>query len=139
MSPEQASAYDDVDGRADIYALGAVAYFLLTGKPPFSGMDVVELLRAHSDGEVVPPSKLNADVPGDLERVVLRCLAKKATDRFPDAASLGQALAACQCASDWTNEAAATWWRENQGLQGQMASTKDQPYEATIDLKPDCE
>jgi serine/threonine-protein kinase len=137
MSPEQASAYEDVDGRADIYALGAVAYYLLTGKPPFSGMNVVELLAAHAGGEVAPPSTLNAKVPDDLERVVLRCLEKQPSNRFPDAASLGQALGACQCAADWNDEAAVTWWRENQGADERTVSTDIQPYDVTIDLKPD--
>ena len=56
MSPEQASAYDDVDERSDIYSLGAVAYYLLTGQPPFTGTSVLELLNARRYKEVTPPS-----------------------------------------------------------------------------------
>jgi serine/threonine-protein kinase len=134
MSPEQAAAYEDVDGRADIYALGAVAYYLLTGKTPFSGRNVIDLLKAHAGGAVSPLSTINAEVPGDLERVVLRCLEKKAEDRFPDAASLGQAFEACQCASDWTNEAAAIWWREKQEAREETVHTENRPFEVTIDL-----
>jgi tRNA A-37 threonylcarbamoyl transferase component Bud32 len=137
MSPEQASAYEDVDGRADIYSLGAVAYYLLTGNPPFSGMSIVQLLAAHAGGEIAPPSKGNPDVPGDLEGVVLRCLEKKAADRFPDAASLGQAFGACQCAADWTDEAAAAWWSDNREAKEQPVRNEAQPYDMTIDLKPD--
>jgi serine/threonine-protein kinase len=137
MSPEQALAYEDVDGRADIYALGAVAYYLLIGKPPFSGMNVIQLLAAHAGGEVTPPTTVNAKVPADLERVVLRCLEKKAEDRFPDASTLGKALDACQCATDWTVEAAATWWSENQEAAEQKRTTENQPIDVTVDLNPD--
>jgi serine/threonine-protein kinase len=137
MSPEQASAYEDVDGRADIYALGAVAYYLLTGNPPFAGMSVVDLLKAHAGGEVVKPSARNSEVPDDLERVVLRCLQKNPADRFPDAAALGQAFAACACADDWTSEAAADWWGSRAEAKPQTARTENQPFDVTIDLKPD--
>jgi serine/threonine-protein kinase len=137
MAPEQASAYEDVDGRADIYALGAVAYFLLTGKPPFAGTNVVQLLAAHASTEVAPPSKVNAEVPEDLERVVLRCLEKRADDRFPNATGLGQALAACECAANWTDETAATWWRTNQRSTEQTDSRESSPIDVTVDVKPD--
>lgn len=137
MAPEQALAYEDVDGRADIYALGAVAYGLLTGKPPFAGMNIVQLLAAHASAEVVPPSTVNAEVPHDLERVVLRCLEKKADDRFPDAASLRQALDACECADDWTDEAATTWWTKTRPATEQPAGVDDRPIDVTVEVKPD--
>ena len=137
MSPEQASAYDEVDGRADIYALGAVAYFLLTGKPPFSGMKIVQLLQAHAQTQVGPPSKVNPNVPADLEQVILRCLEKKPDQRFPDAARLRQALGACKCASDWTIEDAAEWWAKNRRAMQQVPRTDSQSIAVTIDGKPD--
>jgi hypothetical protein len=61
---------------------------------------------------VVPPSRDRADVPEDLERVVLRCLAKEPTERFPDAVSLERALGACCCVAYWDRERAARWWQE---------------------------
>jgi serine/threonine-protein kinase len=137
MSPEQALAYEDVDGRADIYSLGAVAYYLLTGNPPFSGMNVVDLLRAHAGQEVAPPSTLNVAVPGDVERVVLRCLEKNPAARFTDAASLGEAFGACECAVDWTKATAAAWWAQDREIKKRSDPTETQLIDVTIDLKRD--
>src|SRR5690606_26519952 len=74
MSPEQARGSNDVDARSDIYSLGAVAYTLLTGRPPFERTNPLEVIIAHARDEVAPPSKLQPDVPADLEAVILRCL-----------------------------------------------------------------
>jgi serine/threonine-protein kinase len=112
MSPEQARGLHDLDARSDIYSLGAVAYALLTGRPPFGGTNPMDVMIAHARDEVVPPSKHQADVPADLERVILRCLAKNPEDRFQDAESLEQALADCAAADQWTQWQAALWWQE---------------------------
>ncbi len=111
MSPEQASSYEDVDARSDIYSLGCVAYFMLTGKPPFSDGNVVKILMAHASNDPMPPSDLNPDIPQDLDECILRCLAKQPEDRFPDAASLSEAFGTCACAGDWTPDKAALWWK----------------------------
>lgn len=137
MSPEQASAYDQVDGRADIYALGAVAYYLLTGKPPFVGKNVMQLLLAHASHQVVPPSSEVAGLPEDLDGVVLRCLSKTADDRFADAAGLGKALAECKCAADWTDEIAAQWWDDHAAVAGRPRHRDTEPIEMTVDLNLD--
>ena len=113
MAPEQVMGGGRVvDERSDLYALGAVAYFLLTGRPPFDGENGIGVMIAHARDPVVPPSRDRADVPEDLERVVLRCLAKEPTERFPDAESLERALGACCCAGDWDRERAARWWQD---------------------------
>lgn len=111
MAPEQASEFGKADARTDIYALGAVAYYLLTGEPPFSGKSPVEIIIAHSRDEVVPPSRVRDGIPEDLEKVVLRCLAKKPEDRFPEVGSLERALADCECAGKWDEQQAAVWWK----------------------------
>jgi serine/threonine-protein kinase len=113
MSPEQAGGQEEVDGRSDLYSLGAVAYFLLTGQPPFLRNTAVQTLAAHLGEPVVPPDHLRADIPADLQAVVLRCLEKEPGHRFQDAGSLEQALGECGCAGRWTREQAAGWWRDN--------------------------
>ena len=112
MSPEQATGGRELDGRSDIYSLGAVAYFLLTGRPPFEGEGGIAVMIAHARDPVVPPSQVRADIPEDLERVVLRCLAKDPAERYPDAEGLEQALCQCACAGDWHRDRAARWWRD---------------------------
>ena len=111
MAPEQATRYSHVDARSDIYSLGAVAYRLLTGRPPFSGRSLFDLVLAHSRNEVVSPSRIRAGVPADVEQVVLRCLRKDAEQRFQSAEELQRALGRCHCALKWTQQQAAAWWR----------------------------
>jgi tRNA A-37 threonylcarbamoyl transferase component Bud32 len=136
MSPEQAAAYEDVDGRADLYSLGAVAYFLLTGKPPFSGTNIVRLLAAHAGAEITPPSQLDSSVPGELDRIVLRCLEKQPSDRYPDAASLATALESCQCRADWNSVTAAAWWDQHPADSPPPAA-EPKAIEVTVDFNPD--
>jgi eukaryotic-like serine/threonine-protein kinase len=112
MSPEQAIGGRRLDERSDIYSLGAVAYFLLTGRPPFDADGGLGAMIAHVHDPVAPPSRLRPEIPEDLEHVVLRCLAKDPVDRFPDAASLERALAECACAGDWDQERASRWSAE---------------------------
>ena len=112
MSPEQATGGRELDERSDIYSLGAVAYYLLTGRPPFEGEGGIAVMIAHARDPVVPPSRVRPGIPEDLERVVLRCLAKDPAERFPDAESLERALGECACAGDWDQERAARWWRD---------------------------
>ncbi len=112
MAPEQATATRDLDARADIYALGAVAYFALTGRPPFVGESAFAVMMAHARDPVVPPSQIRPEVPADLEEVVMICLAKKPDDRYPDARAMGRALAACGDATSWDADRADRWWAE---------------------------
>ena len=114
MSPEQAIGDENPDARCDIYSLGAVGYYLLTGRPPFEGDRPIKVMIAHAHDEVVPPSKRRGDVPADLERVIMQCLAKAPADRFPNAAALADALAGCEAAGLWTRTRAAEWWKQHQ-------------------------
>ena len=93
LSPEQAGGQDDLDARSDVYSLGALAYFLLTGRPPFADRPPLKMLAAHLYEPPEPLSRHRADVPADLEAVVLRCLAKDPAERFQTVAELNAVLA----------------------------------------------
>jgi serine/threonine-protein kinase len=114
-SPEQAGGQEDLGPPSDIYSVGAVAYFALTGRPPFAGRSAVKVLAAHLYEAPEPLRRHRPDVPSDLEGVVLRCLAKRPADRFADAEGLDAALAACAGAGRWTNREAAQWWALSDG------------------------
>ena len=113
MSPEQASGREDLDTRSDIYSVGCLAYFLLMGQPPFAGRSAVRMLAAHMYEPPAPPTANRPELPADLESVVLRCLAKDPSERYPSAQSLEIALAGCLTGGQWTQEEAAHWWRAN--------------------------
>ena len=123
MSPEQAAGKEHLDGRSDVYGLGGVAYYLLTGQPPFVRDTAMQMLLAHAYEPVLPPRDVNPSVPADLQAVVLRCLHKDPAQRYPDAHSLDKALAACQDAGHWTEEQAAAWWQSH----GALVETLTQP------------
>ncbi len=114
MSPEQATSETEPDARSDIYSLGAVGYYLLTGQPPFERDRAIQIMIAHAREEVTPPSKLRPEVPADLEQVILRCLAKSPDGRFQTAAEMAEALSGCKDAGQWTRQRAARWWQEDE-------------------------
>jgi serine/threonine protein kinase len=116
MSPEQARGRGDIDARSDIYSLGAVAYALLTGRPPFDGDSPMDVFAAQIHDEPARPSQHQPDVPADLEAVVLRCLAKRPEDRYQDVDQLEQALSECAAADRWTQAQAVRWWHEHDQL-----------------------
>jgi serine/threonine-protein kinase len=127
MSPEQAAGRERLDARSDLYSLGAVAYCLLTGHPPFVRENMLQVLAAHGDDPPVFPDHLQRELPADLQALVLRCLEKDPDDRFADAASLEQALSACGCAGRWTREKAARWWQEHAPEEGKSPNPPLQP------------
>ena len=112
MAPEQVLGLPTLDHRIDLYALGCVAYTVLTGRPPFDGGSSVAVMVAHAKTPVDPPSKYRPGLPTDLERVVLRCLEKHPDDRYPDAVALERDLAACTSASEWDEREARRWWHD---------------------------
>jgi eukaryotic-like serine/threonine-protein kinase len=113
MAPEMALG-EAVDGRADIYALGCVAYFLLTGQLVFDASTSIQMIARHLQTPPVPPSARTKNfIPPALEELVLRCLAKAAADRPRSAAELAASLSAVNVQA-WADEDAARWWNANQ-------------------------
>jgi eukaryotic-like serine/threonine-protein kinase len=112
MSPEQALGGKELDARSDIYNVGAVAYFLLTGKLLFDRLSAVQMLHAHAFEPLVPSHEFEQKVPADLQRVILRCLEKDPSLRYQDAMTLDHALAACEGTNPWTIDRAEEWWRK---------------------------
>jgi len=107
MSPEAISHPDRVDARADLYALGAVGWFLLVGRPVFAGRTIVEVCAGHLHREPQRPSEASGrPVPRDLEEILLTCLAKDPRERFFDADDLRAALDATGLARSWRPPAA---------------------------------
>jgi tetratricopeptide (TPR) repeat protein len=92
MSPEQAAADPNVDHRADIYALGAMGYELLAGRPPFVGTTPQQILAMHVTQEPDPLSRYRPGVPPGLEAVVMQCLSKRAADRWQSAEDVVERL-----------------------------------------------
>ncbi len=112
MAPESIVSPAEVDARSDIYALGAVAYWLLTGTPPFSGRSIVEVCAAHLHTAVERPSERRGVPIGDaLDALVLDCLAKSKTDRPTSAAVLVERLRALPVTS-WTASDAEREWAQ---------------------------
>ena len=107
LSPEQAGGQEAVEARSDIYSVGALAYFLLSGRPPFAGRTAMKVIAAHLYEVPEPLSRHRGDMPADLEAVILRCLAKEPNARFPDAESLNAALSSCAAAGQWTTREVA--------------------------------
>lgn len=114
MSPEAMRAPESVDARSDLYSVGAVGYYLLTGTPLFEGSNLLEIGAHHLHTPPEPPSeRVKVAIPEDLEKVVLRCLEKDPADRPASARELKDALEACRDAGGWSQEAAAAWWEKS--------------------------
>ena len=114
ISPEGVETPDKVDARSDLYAVGAVGYFLLTGQPLFDAKTVVEVVMHQVSTMPEPPSqRIGKPVDADLENILMGCLAKDPADRPASAKQLERALAACASVSDWNETQAEAWWREH--------------------------
>ena len=110
MAPEMALG-ETVDGRADLYALGCVAYYLLTGRLVFDAENTFQMVAKHLHHEAIPPSvRGGIEIPPELERLVLMCLAKNPEARPRSAAELSQSLA-CIDVEPWTEVQARDWWK----------------------------
>jgi tRNA A-37 threonylcarbamoyl transferase component Bud32 len=111
ISPEALTGAQQTDARSDIYSLGAVAYYMLAGKPVFDGGSAVEICAHHMYTTPVPPSeRLGKPLPAELDAMVLRCLAKSPAERYQTAGEVMNALVACSVPDEWTSDTARAWW-----------------------------
>jgi len=112
MAPE-AARREPVDGRGDIYSLGAMAYFLLTGEPVFTGQTLQEVLTQHVSASPVPPSKRTDNpIHPELETLILDCLRKSPDERPQSALDLMERLNSCPTISPWTPQNCQSWWSQ---------------------------
>jgi hypothetical protein len=111
LAPEGIESSNRIDHRTDLYAVGAVGYFLLTGSPPFQGRSVVEIcVSATKDPVESPSARLGKPVSPDLEATLLKCLQKNPNSRFQSIDELAEALASCRSNGTWTAKMAKEWW-----------------------------
>jgi serine/threonine-protein kinase len=111
MAPELASGRHPVDARTDIYALGCVMYWLLTGRAVFEGRSPVEVIAGHLERRPTPPSEVGSGaIPAELEALVLACLAKSPEDRPLSVAHLQERLEAVPIEDPWAPDRTAEWW-----------------------------
>ena len=111
LAPELVAGHESFDGRADIYALGCVAFWLLTGRPPFQGADALSVLRHHASTAPHPPSSVSEEpIPADVDALVLDCLAKDPARRPGGADALFERLDALSVGNLWDQRRARTWW-----------------------------
>jgi hypothetical protein len=123
MAPEQVRGEADIDGRADIYGLGCVAYFLLTGALVFDERTAMSTALAHLEKVPAPPSQRSElPIPASLERVILACLEKKREQRPQSAAELASLLEQCADVSPWTPADAKAWWALHHPAQAKRVS-----------------
>ncbi|MEO8609194.1 MAG: protein kinase [Chloroflexota bacterium] len=131
MSPEQCLG-ERVDVRSDIYELGVVLYEMLVGQPPYQPRSIAEAIRMHVREPLQPPSELRADIPDDLEKVVLRALEKSPNDRYQTAIELSRAL---QRTSVWVGaDGAGSVGTFGVGVDDQITAIMGRPLPAEMVL-----
>jgi eukaryotic-like serine/threonine-protein kinase len=136
LSPESMTSPDGSDPRGDLYALGAVGYFLVAGRPIFDAATVAEIIGHHLHTEPVPLShRLGRAVPADLEAVLMQCLRKQPDQRPSSARELREQLRRCRVAP-WTSAEATEWWStfRSQAADREAAGESDQLLTIDVDV-----
>ena len=137
MAPEIALGRPGVDTRADLYSLGCVAYYLLTGQPVFSGETPVATALAHVQMQPVPPSaRSELDIPPALDALILECLAKDPANRPASAAELGRRLAATVPRDAWTADTAHAWWELRRANAAERSTSRNDDPAASVAVHP---
>jgi serine/threonine-protein kinase len=112
MAPESITDPERVGPPSDLYSLGVVAYFLLTGRRLFEGKTALDVCTQHVTKPPVAPSELGIDIPPALEAIVLSCLAKRPGERPPSARELAARLRTVPASGGWDEATALAWWTE---------------------------
>jgi serine/threonine-protein kinase len=133
MSPEAIRDTTEVGPSADVYSLGATAYFLLTGTPPFEGAAAAVFGHHRDTSPESPSTRLGRPIPPRLEAIVLEALEKDPARRPASMREFGERLAACDDVAPWTEADAAGWWRER-GAQLRRAGTVQAPARCTLEI-----
>jgi len=122
LSPEMALSRSDIDGRSDLYSLGCVAYWLLTGVPVFTGENAVETAAMHLKDDPVPPSQRSEfSIPQELDEIILKLLAKKPKDRPSSALVLLELLNNIPLSKKWNEDTAGQWWKMHSPTPGPIS------------------
>jgi serine/threonine-protein kinase len=132
MAPEIILGESDVDRRADVYALGCVAYFLLTGQLVFEADTPMKMLLQHVQARPQAPStRTELPIPKELDELVLACLEKDPDQRPQDAEHLYREACACKSCEQWNSDAARIWWEQNLPELTGPLTLSERPSEAT--------
>jgi serine/threonine-protein kinase len=117
MSPEQVLGTSPVDARSDIYAIGCLAYWLVTGELVFAGRTAMETMFQHTTNAPVPPSRrTELAIPEALDRLILDCLAKDPADRPASVDVLAERLGAIPTAERWSRASSREWWNAHHAV-----------------------
>jgi hypothetical protein len=134
VAPETITNPGGISPAADLYALGAVGYFLLSGRRLFDGHNAIDVCIQHITKEPAPLSSVANAVPAALEAAVMRCLRKRPEDRFASAAELADALRSIETGT-WSEDAAAAWWSTHRATGARTPSSTMATQTITIDLE----
>jgi serine/threonine-protein kinase len=133
VAPEAITDPATTGPSADLYALGCVGYFLMTGRRVFEGKTAVDVCVQHVTAQPKPPTSYGVTMPEELERIILQCLAKQPSQRPESAAALAKLLRAVPAANDWSDDDALGWWAEFRKRDRPTAATAD-TLSITVDL-----
>jgi serine/threonine-protein kinase len=130
MPPEFVTG-EPIDGRLDLYALGCVGYFMLTGKLVFEADTAIRMIGEHLRAEPVPPSiRSGRPIPDELDRIIMSCLAKQPANRPASAEALELQLAAIE-SEHWSQQEARAWWDTNMRSSGRASPVVFSPPRTT--------
>ncbi len=139
MAPEMIRGSSTIDERVDIYSLGCVAYWILTGQLVFEGETPMQIMAAHLEQSPAPPStRSELEIPTELDQIVMACLEKDPAKRPQSVEALSRQLAECSVGELWTEKRAEEWWRVHHPPKapGERDRGESKTLEWHVPLKP---